>query len=90
MFGNLGGGEILLIFVFILIFFGPRKIPDIAQGFGKGIREFRKATREIQEVVEKEVNQVKDVGQIKEFEETRETAQNVGKIRNPLGLSCVP
>ena len=66
MFGNLGGGEILLILVFILIFFGPKKIPEIAQGLGKGIREFRKATREIQDAVEKEVNQVEDVKKIEE------------------------
>ncbi|HEY6951183.1 MAG TPA: twin-arginine translocase TatA/TatE family subunit [Bacteroidota bacterium] len=64
MFGNLGGGEILLILVFILIFFGPKKIPEIAQGLGKGIREFKKATKEIQDVVEKEVTQAKDIGSI--------------------------
>ena len=58
MFGNLGGGEILLILLFILIFFGAKKIPDLAQGLGKGIREFRKAARDIQEDVEKEVKQV--------------------------------
>jgi sec-independent protein translocase protein TatA len=79
MFGNLGAGEILLILVFILIFFGPKKIPEIAQGLGKGIREFRKATREIQEVVEKEVNQVKEVGQIKEVNQVKDIAQALNK-----------
>jgi sec-independent protein translocase protein TatA len=64
VFGNLGAGEVLLIVVFILIFFGPKKIPEIAQGLGKGIREFRKATREIQDVVEKEVNEVKEAKDI--------------------------
>jgi len=58
MFGNLGGGEILLILLFILIFFGAKKIPDLAQGLGKGIREFRKAARDIQEDVEKEIKQI--------------------------------
>ncbi len=58
MFGNLGGGEILLILFFILIFFGAKKIPELAQGLGKGIREFRKAARDIQEDVEKEVKQI--------------------------------
>jgi sec-independent protein translocase protein TatA len=83
MFGNLGGGEILLILVFILIFFGPKKIPEIAQGLGKGIREFRKATREIQEVVEKEVNQVKEVGQIKEVNQFKDIAQALDKTPKP-------
>jgi sec-independent protein translocase protein TatA len=45
VFGNLGGGEILLILVFVLIFFGPKKIPEIAQGLGKGIREFKKGSQ---------------------------------------------
>ncbi len=63
MFGNLGGGEILLILVFILIFFGPKKIPEIAQGLGKGIREFKKATKDIQDSVEHEINDVKEVAQ---------------------------
>jgi len=58
MFGNIGTGEILLVILFILIFFGARKIPELAQGLGKGIREFRKAAREVQEDVEKEVKKI--------------------------------
>ncbi|MDP4230033.1 MAG: twin-arginine translocase TatA/TatE family subunit [Bacteroidota bacterium] len=43
MFENLGGGEVLLIFLVILIFFGPKKIPELATSFGKGLRKFRDA-----------------------------------------------
>jgi sec-independent protein translocase protein TatA len=53
--GNLGAPEIILIILVILIFFGARKIPEIAQGLGKGIREFRKASRDIQDEFEKEI-----------------------------------
>lgn len=53
MFGNIGTGEILLILLIVLIFFGAKKIPELAQGLGKGIREFRKATRDIQDEIEK-------------------------------------
>lgn len=49
--GNLGLPELLIIFLFILIFFGAKKIPDIAQGLGKGIREFRKATKDVQDEI---------------------------------------
>jgi sec-independent protein translocase protein TatA len=52
MFGNLGTGEIILILLIVLIFFGAKKIPELAQGLGKGLREFRKAARDIQDEVE--------------------------------------
>ena len=47
-----GWGEMLIIALFILIFFGAKKIPEIARGMGKGIREFKDATKE----VKKEIN----------------------------------
>ena len=46
--GNLGVPELLLILLVILVFFGSKKIPELAQGLGKGIREFRKAARDIE------------------------------------------
>ena len=45
--GSLGPMEILLIFLAILLIFGAKRIPEIARGMGKGIKEFRSATREI-------------------------------------------
>lgn len=47
-----GWGEMLIIALFVLIFFGAKKIPEIARGMGKGIREFKDATKE----VKKEIN----------------------------------
>lgn len=52
--GNLGAPELILIALVIIVFFGAKKIPEIAQGFGKGIREFRKASREVQGEIESE------------------------------------
>jgi sec-independent protein translocase protein TatA len=49
MFDNIGIGEIILIVVAVLIFFGPKKIPEIAQGIGKGIREFKKAIKDVED-----------------------------------------
>lgn len=45
---NLGTSEILLIAFVIFIFFGAKRLPEIARSLGKGIGEFKKATREIQ------------------------------------------
>ena len=57
MFGlfNLGGGEIILILLIVLILFGARKLPELAKGLGQGIREFKKATREVTDEVPREV-----------------------------------
>src|SRR5271157_4157454 len=53
MFGlfNLGGGEIILILALILILFGAKKLPELAKGLGQGIKEFKKATREVTDEV---------------------------------------
>ncbi|MGB0453462.1 MAG: twin-arginine translocase TatA/TatE family subunit [Bacteriovoracaceae bacterium] len=46
MFG-LGIGEVLLIFVFAIIFIGPKKLPDLAKSLGKGIRDFQRAKNDL-------------------------------------------
>ena len=55
MFGSLGVPELLLIFVVILIVFGPRRIPEIGRTLGKALGEFRKATDELKNTIEREV-----------------------------------
>ncbi|MEY4916249.1 MAG: hypothetical protein RL616_162 [Verrucomicrobiota bacterium] len=42
-----GGGQIILILIIVLIMFGAKKIPELAKGLGKGINEFKKATKEV-------------------------------------------
>jgi sec-independent protein translocase protein TatA len=49
MFGSIGGPEIIIILLIVLVLFGAKKIPELAQGLGKGIREFKKATKDVQE-----------------------------------------
>jgi sec-independent protein translocase protein TatA len=49
---NLGGGEILVIMLFILFFFGSKKIPDIARGMGRASREFKDAMSGVQREIE--------------------------------------
>ena len=45
--GSLGPFELVLIFLAILLIFGAKRIPEIARGLGKGIKEFKSATNEI-------------------------------------------
>lgn len=56
--GNLGATEIILIALAILLFFGAKKIPDLMGGLGKGIREFKKASREIEDDVNTDVKKI--------------------------------
>lgn len=48
MFG-IGTTELVIIMFIILLIFGAKKLPELAQGLGKGIREFKKASNEIQD-----------------------------------------
>ncbi|HYE96286.1 MAG TPA: twin-arginine translocase TatA/TatE family subunit [Rubricoccaceae bacterium] len=45
--GNIGAWELVLIFLVILLVFGAKRIPEIARGMGRGIREFKDATQDI-------------------------------------------
>jgi len=49
---NLGGPEIAVVVLVILLLFGAKRIPELAKGFGKGIREFKDATKEIKKEVD--------------------------------------
>ena len=50
--GSLGPLEIIIILVILLLFFGAKKLPELARGIGKSIKEFKKATNEIHDEIE--------------------------------------
>ena len=60
LFLNFGGGEIIVVLLVVLLFFGSKKIPELARGLGKGIREFKDASREIKREIESEANALDD------------------------------
>lgn len=60
LFFNISGGEIFIIVLFILIFFGSDKIPEIARMFGRTMRQVKDATGEIQKDIQSSVKDVKD------------------------------
>ena len=51
LFLNLGGGEIFVILLVVLLFFGSKRIPELAKGLGKGMREFKDAMSGIENEV---------------------------------------
>ncbi len=50
--GIFGGWEIVLILAVVLILFGAKKLPELAKGLGTGIKEFKKATREVTDEIQ--------------------------------------
>ncbi|MFT2011298.1 twin-arginine translocase TatA/TatE family subunit [Pontibacter sp. 13R65] len=53
--GGIGGTELALIMIAILLLFGAKRIPELARGLGRGIREFKDATQEIKSEIEHSV-----------------------------------
>jgi sec-independent protein translocase protein TatA len=47
--GGLGGGEIIVIVVLLLLFFGGKKIPELMRGLGKGMKEFKDASKGVED-----------------------------------------
>ena len=61
---NIGFSETIAIVLFIIIFFGPKKIPEIARGLSQGIRTMKNATEDIKKEIMKEsesINPAKDI-----------------------------
>lgn len=55
----ISGGEIVLVMLLALLFFGAKAIPDIAKTVGKGMREFKKATNEIKREINDHTSDIK-------------------------------
>jgi sec-independent protein translocase protein TatA len=53
----LGGWEIAGIVVVVLVLFGARKVPELMGGLGKGIKEFKKASREVQDEIQQAIDE---------------------------------
>ncbi len=59
MLEDLSFGKILLIVLVLVIFFGAKRIPEIAQSLGKGVKEFKKSVKDIQNDTEKKEDEKK-------------------------------
>jgi len=59
-FSNLGPLEIFLIVLVVLLLFGAKKIPELAQGVGKGMREFKRAIKDVEQDIKVDETADKD------------------------------
>jgi sec-independent protein translocase protein TatA len=72
-----GPTELIIILILVLVLFGAKRIPEIAQGLGKGIREFKKSMSEIKDEIEKpEPKLVKDKKETKAKTDKSEDEKN--------------
>jgi len=65
LFLNISGGEVVVILLLVIMFFGANRIPEIARGIGKGIREVRNATEDIKS----EINKTSEGSDLRKFKE---------------------
>ena len=87
MFG-LGMGEIVIILVIALIFLGPKKLPELAQGLGKGIREFQNAMKGVHEAASK--HETQSVLSVKEVKDAKEELKAEVKFENKAEVKIEP
>ncbi len=64
--GGLGTQELFILMFLALIFFGSKKLPEITRGLGKGMAEFRKAARDVQSEITRELDRATDLKPKKE------------------------
>lgn len=84
LFLNMSGGEVFLILLFVLMFFGANSIPTLARTLGRGFRQIKDAAGQVQEEIRKSATEVEK--QIKEplqnGEETNSITQEFKDMKN--------
>ncbi len=76
MFGSIGPTELLIIFMVVLLVFGADRLPELAKGLGKGMREFRRAADEVKnEIIGPEGDVLSDLK--RELEEEADSAKTM-------------
>lgn len=69
-FLNMGGGEIMLILAVVLLLFGGKKLPELARGLGKGLRDFKDASEGVKREIHRNINSVGITDEINDFKST--------------------
>ena len=99
MFGSIGFPELIMIFMVVLLVFGPKKLPEFAKLLGKTIREFRSTVDEAKAAIEDEIYkegmtaQLKDIGKdVKDalniYSDIDKPVKDIGKdIKDALELN---
>jgi sec-independent protein translocase protein TatA len=81
---DISGGEILVVVLFVLIFFGSKNIPELMRGLGRGIREFKHATQSIQREIQESANKAKDQFSLPLDQQVDEVESEIRKIEDDI------
>ena len=68
LFMNIGGPEMIVIFLVVLLLFGGKKLPELARGLGKGLREFKDASDGIKREIHNNINAVSESADLKKMD----------------------
>jgi len=79
----ISGSEIFIVILVVVLLFGANKIPELARGLGKGIKEFKKATDEIKKEIS-EADVAKDIKDIKKDVDEFNIKKDIDDIKNNL------
>ena len=80
----LGGWEWVIVIVAVLLLFGAKKIPELARGLGTGIKEFKKATREVTDEIQNAVDEKPQPKSVSASSQPAQTpAQTISQSSNP-------
>lgn len=85
---SIGGGEIVFILLIVVMLFGADKIPEIARGLGKGIKEVRNAANDIKQEINNSTSKSDEVDNLKEeFKKGKEEVKKIsGSIKRNLDI----
>ena len=73
--GNIGFPEMVLIFVVALLVFGPKRLPELGRSLGKGLSEFRRASSDLKNSIEREIEAAEIEKSITETQKATEKAK---------------
>jgi len=82
---DISGGELMVILLFVLLFFGAKGIPDIARTMGRTMRQLRDASNEVQREINRGANEVRQAAteHQRQFNETRRELEQESPAPKP-------
>lgn len=88
---NIGGGEIFFILLIVIMLFGANRIPEIARGLGKGIREVKNAANDIKSEINNSTSEDSSLKNIKDIKdtvqkETKDIKDVMGSVKRNMDL----